>query len=293
MAAGEATLISASTAAVAATNTAAAAAVTASATVTAACVLVPAAVAGGLIFGGGGIYNALQDWKYAYFDEKSNKYLGQSQSEAMRSLSGKGELKIDYYYNPFEYDDYFNKYYSEGIDLVLKLRLVEIGKQNDIGLIPAGYMFDDSSNHVNFEEIATKVTEMTNDIIFLPYNLNDKHWVGIIFEKNSQNTIKATYINTEGNVISDILENGIMLAFKELGYNTDIFNMFIEEKQLAGNCGPQLIEAFLQMLTGCKIPQADVVPYHSNLLEMSLTTQNDDNILQAYLLGSENDFSDI
>jgi len=274
MAAEGATLLSASTAAVAATNTAAAAATTASTAVVAAWVLVPTAVVSVVVFGGSGIYNASQDWKYAYFDENSNRYLGQSQDDVIHNLGGNGELEIDYYYHPFEYDDYFNKYYSEGIDLILKLRLVEIGKQNDIGLIPAGYMFDDSSSHINFEEIATKVTEMANDIICLPYNLYGKHWVGIIFERNSENTMKVTYINTEGNIILDILENGIRLAFKELGYNIDIFNMFIEEKQLAGNCGPEVIENFIKYLTGDRISQEEAVPYHSELVEAELLGQD-------------------
>jgi hypothetical protein len=154
-------------------------------------------------------------------------------------------------------------------------------------------MFDDSSNHINFEEIAIKVTEMTNDIIFLPYNLSDKHWVGIIFEKNSQNTIKVTYINTEGSIISDILENGIRLAFKELGYSTNIFNLFIEEKQLAGNCGPEVIENFVKYLTGDRISQEDAVPYHSSLLQEFLTTQDDDNITGLFALGSEYNIPDI
>lgn len=118
MAAEGATLVSASTAAVAASNTAAAAITTAGTAAVAAWILVPTAVVTGAAFGGSGIYNVLQDWKYVYFDDNSNSYLGQSQDDAIRSLKNKARdlnTQGDNLYNDGNYEEAAVKY-QEAMD---------------------------------------------------------------------------------------------------------------------------------------------------------------------------------
>lgn len=48
-------------------------------------------------------------------------------------------------------------------------------------------------------------------------------------------------------------------------------SQIITEEQKFNNCGPEVIENFMLQMTGSRImPQEDVLPFHSQLIEKSL-----------------------
>ena len=276
-AAGAATAMAVSSATTAASTAAAAASAAAAA---AAGLVVIGASAG--IIGSIAIINSLSGWHTIYFNPHNLYFIGDTIEEAERNydkspeellqavnLFGKGTS--DYIDNPFIYDKFFNEYYSEGIEKILKLRISEAHLTQNVNILDGRYLL---FNHMTSAENITYKTneiffENNNSIVCVPYNIELEHWVGLIFEKD-ENKILIKYIDPENKPIPEILINDLIMAWKSIGYAEIKVLSVLTDTQRSNNCGPEVIEGFMEYLTGYRVPQEEAVLYHSQLLEEEL-----------------------
>jgi hypothetical protein len=104
------------------------------------------------------------------------------------------------------------------------------------------------------------------DNAVIPLNIEGKHWVGLLVRAGAKR-LDVEYLDPE--------QNGLSLTFKEriLSYFKGMDVKIVEsifERQKYNNCGPELIENFIKLLGGKRVPQ-EAAPYlHSWLLEQKL-----------------------
>ncbi|HJK89036.1 MAG: 50S ribosome-binding GTPase (plasmid) [Candidatus Megaira endosymbiont of Mesostigma viride] len=183
----------------------------------------------------------------------------------------------------------FNRYYDDGIETILKLRIEHSGINQDknVKLLKAKYLLDHDINN-----ISTLVQDLDNifseeDIVLVPYNLYRAHWVGMIFEKVDDNVI-IKYIDSENNSIPEKLEKELVARLNDIGYKVEFIQEVLSYQQ-TNNCGPEVIENFIWYLTGARLPQEKAVPFHSQLLEEALLFQSNENdvVSLVHLVGTE------
>ena len=146
---------------------------------------------------------------------------------------------------------------------VLKSLVIEGSKASDIGSI-----------HSVSEQLVQLTSE--NEITLLPLivTLGDNrdgtevtsHWVGLIYEHNAKSDdIIVNYLDSESeSPLRELIE-------KEPSTESRIsFKQIPVEQQRYNNCGPELIENFVEYITGSRISQEEVIYVHSTLWEHSL-----------------------
>ncbi len=123
--------------------------------------------------------------------------------------------------------------------------------------------------------LATKISDALNKSsgngkILVSINLNSKHWVGIVTEKDIDQII-IHYMNSELEVIPPFLQEALLfvLARDYPSIEVKVVNDPVE-KQISNNCGSEVIENFMLYLTGERYKQEDVTEFYSMLYEQNL-----------------------
>lgn len=183
-------------------------------------------------------------------------------------LSGNGLTDIDH--NNFDYDRFFNKYYGEGIDEILNLRLKTLDSNklsiDKVKAIKADFIFNSdttSAKQIVFEALSS-ITQDGYTKVLVPYNIENKHWVGMVFELEN-NEVFITYFDPENHQAPKRLISDLALVMDKLGIQYS-FKEILVSTQTSDNCGPELVEDFIQYLTGERVEERHVVDYHSELL---------------------------
>ncbi len=90
-------------------------------------------------------------------------------------------------------------------------------------------------------------------------------------------------MDSENSQIPEKLLDKLMISLAEQGYVNIEFTQEGLASQISNNCGPEMVENFVLYLTGSRITQHEAVPYHSQLLERDLLS----NDLCTVLLGED------
>ena len=183
--------------------------------------------------------------------------------------SGSGtNFKSEIYQLP--YHQSLNEYYSNNIEQILKLRIKDLDLADNIKILPAKYQL--SQNKTNLDQMLEELSALNlknQDKVLIPYNIEGRHWVGLMITKDNDE-LQVNYMDTENKPIPAQLLVTLKSKAKELELPSKISQIITEEQQF-NNCGPEVIENFILQLTGGRvIPQEDVVPFHSQLIEKSL-----------------------
>lgn len=204
--------------------------------------------------------------------------------EGLGTLYGDGTI---YSEHPgiMQYVSEFNRYYSDGIEKILELRISDLApvlKGANVGSLSPKYLFNKQ-----FDNIDTLAKDLSNslseaDVVLVPLNLNSSHWVGIVFAKQ-EGALLVTYMDSENSQIPEKLLDKLMISLAEQGYVNIEFTQEGLASQISNNCGPEMVENFVLYLTGSRITQHEAVPYHSQLLERDLLS----NDLCTVLLGED------
>jgi len=161
---------------------------------------------------------------------------------------------------------YWHIYTKVAMNNILLLRLEAVYLKDTIGTFVPSYVFDGSSNSAL--KLARDVsTKMKDDILLVSLNLYNKHWVGIVIDMRI-NELNLNYIDSERQamplLLKEKLEEVLAIAHPERQIN--IIEREIE-LQRYNNCGLEVIENFMQYLTGNRLSQEDALPIHAMLYE--------------------------
>ncbi len=203
------------------------------------------------------IYNKLGN------QEKAQEYFDKARKmEEALSFNPSGNGAYDY-----ANANYWNHYYKEGLEQILKLRLENINVKEVIIKSLEYVWLDNTTIADKFTcDIKTAIEEVRSSVL-IPLNLYAKHWVGIVIEKHEEN-IKIVYMDSEQHPIPTLLKTTLESVINDACTNYDItLEERNVEKQITNNCGSEVIENFIDYLTDCRIPQDSAVMVHSALLE--------------------------
>ncbi len=210
------------------------------------------------------------------------------------NLSGSGTNNEENNSYNLPYNEWFNKYYSEGIEKILQLRIKDLGHElrEKIKMLPAKYQL--SSENADIDKIIEEIAKLHTkecDIILVPYNIENKHWVSLIF-KNNNKSFEVIYSDPENKPINHILlaelERGII---EHLGKNLQ-FRQQVIEQQKYNNCGAEVIENFILYLTGKRVSQEKAIELHSKLVENELLNVDSSGVHFLFENQSNNNSSD-
>jgi len=187
-----------------------------------------------------------------------------------KNFSGNGTNEEDNSYN-LPYSSWFNKYYSEGIEKILQLRINDLEPElkEKIKVLSAKYQL--SSRNTDMDKIIGEITKLDvkeEAIVLVPYNVENKHWVDLIFKKNIKG-FEVIYSDPENKPIEPILLVDLQRELERAGQKLE-FETQVVEGQKYNNCGSEMIENFMYYLTGHRIPQEQAVLFHSQLIENDL-----------------------
>ncbi len=174
--------------------------------------------------------------------------------------------------------DYWLDYSEEALTKLLDLRLQSshISVGNTI-MMPS--IIDPHAENTNFTQqlngILTEINKLysdpCNDVqnlllpLLIPQSEQIYHWVGIIFEKQ-ESFIKLSYLDSENQRIPEALKDGLKKGLQATYPDYQLqFNQLAMEQQKYNNCGPELIENFVQYLTGSRVKQEEAVYLHNFL----------------------------
>ena len=187
-----------------------------------------------------------------------------------KNFSGNGANEGNNSYN-LPYSDWFNKYYSEGIEKILQLRINDLEPElkEKIKILPAKYQLSAGNTDIDkmIEEI-TRLDTKEGDIVLVPYNVENKHWVDLIFKKSSEG-FEVIYSDPENKPIEQILLVDLKRELEFAGQKLE-FKQQVVEDQKYNNCGSEIIENFMYYLTSHRVSQEQAVLFHSQLIENDL-----------------------
>ena len=167
----------------------------------------------------------------------------------------------------------FSEYYSKDMEKILALRIKQLDEdaQNTVKLVSSKYQLgqDTDSDCIINELINLNLKEC--QLALVPYNIDSKHWVGLVFAKVGQE-FKMVYLDPENKPISITLDKDLDKVCSNNGYSILIEQKKVQQQKF-NNCGPEVIEDFIDYLSGERISQEDTVPYHSKLLENELLAE--------------------
>ena len=187
-----------------------------------------------------------------------------------KNFSGNGTNEGNNSYN-LPYSDWFNKYYSEGIEKILQLRIndLEPKLKEKIKILPAKYQL--SAGNTDIDKMIEEVTRLDTkegDIVLVPYNVENKHWVDLIFKKSGEG-FEIIYSDPENKPIEQILLVDLKRELEFAGQKLE-FKQQVVEDQKYNNCGSEIIENFMYYLTSHRVSQEQAVLFHSQLIENDL-----------------------
>ncbi len=197
--------------------------------------------------------------------------------EALNSFHGHGsDIREQENYisefNELGYSKWFNEYYSEGIDKILLLRkdtlVLEIKEK--IKILSAKYQQSSFCTDIDLlvqDIYALRVED--GDVILVPYNIENKHWVGLVFEKY-EGGFRVIYLDPENKNVNLKLLSDLERELESLGQKLEFYQRQVETQKYS-NCGVEVVENFMLYLTGKRIDQESAVAIHSILLEDVLT----------------------
>ena len=187
-------------------------------------------------------------------------------NEDKKKMSGEGFLKLQPEYHKLSpIDPFYNRYYKDGLDEMLFLRLKDTNLQ-DIATLSA-FKLNIYTLQTTLSQITKKIDEGFDKII-IPSNIEGKHWVGFLFQKTAD-SLKVLYLDSEHNKLAVNLKNQVIEYFQK-EYQDVLIIEEVVERQKYNNCGPEVIENFIKYLGKERLPQDETVYYHSQLLEQSL-----------------------
>lgn len=150
-----------------------------------------------------------------------------------KNFSGNAANEGNNSYN-LPYSDWFNKYYSEGIEKILQLRINDLEPElkEKIKILPAKYQLSAGNTDIDkmIEEI-TRLDTKEGDIVLVPYNVENKHWVDLIFKKSSEG-FEVIYSDPENKPIEQILLLDLKRELEFAGQKLE-FKQQVVECQLA------------------------------------------------------------
>ncbi len=174
----------------------------------------------------------------------------------VENYSGEGTGAAEY--SNLQINQFYHKYYANGIKEILELRMHDAQLSS---IVLDVILFEPIKFSSVLQEALKLLDQGSNHVISI-CNLNKKHWVGLVFQKK-QGLISATYIDPENKAIVPDMLN-------EINKNFVIDSFVVPNVQKYSNCGPELIENIMLFLVGIRVSQEDAVPYHSKLLEKTL-----------------------
>lgn len=188
--------------------------------------------------------------------------------------SGEGILSVcDLEY--LIYHESWNKYYLDGMKTILELRIKDLPvstREKVVILTDLEYQLTQDSTGVN--QILNNpllLNLKTNTIVLIPYNIYNKHWVGLIITKDHNDSYQIKYLDSEVTSIPVQLIEDLKLVSNNLDIQINISQGNVEQQKY-NNCGPEVVENFIQALTSSRLPQEQAVIYHSKLVENDLVT---------------------
>lgn len=195
--------------------------------------------------------------------------------ESLGTIYGEGMI---YNEHPdiMQYVSEFNRYYADGIEKMLALRISDLAhvlKDSNVHSLSPKYLFDKQVDNIDIlaKDLSNSLSKA--DVILVPLNLNSSHWVGIVFAKQ-EGTLLVTYMDSENSAIPEKLLDKLMIGLAKQGYVNVEFTQEDLASQISNNCGPEMVENFVLYLTGSRITQHEAVPYHSQLLERDLLSND-------------------
>lgn len=197
----------------------------------------------------------------------ANKVVDVVYEEIPKNLSGQGTDMVDNSYD-LPYSAWFNKYYSEGMEKILQLRIsdLESDLREKIKILPARYQL--TSENTDVDRIIGDMRQLSpkdGEIVLVPYNIKGKHWVGMIFQK-CNNGFAVKYIDPENQTAAPELLFALEKELSSMGQGL-AFKQELVENQKYNNCGAEVIENFIYSLTGKRLEEEAAVIYHSSLVE--------------------------
>jgi len=155
---------------------------------------------------------------------------------------------------------------------ILQLRIngLEPELKEKIKILPAKYQL--SSGNTDIGKMIKEITRLDNtkegDIVLVPYNVENKHWVDLIFKKSSEG-FEVIYSDPENKPIEQILLLDLKRELEFAGQKLE-FKQQVVEDQKYNNCGSEIIENFMYYLTSHRVSQEQAVLFHSQLIENDL-----------------------
>jgi hypothetical protein len=175
---------------------------------------------------------------------------------------------------------YWGKYTLSAIAEILDLRIDELALKEDVTILE-GRFIDKLNNNIPLL-VRQIVLDNSNEAILLPLNLYNKHAIGLIFENTKRDgygyKLKITYIDPSNEKIHPELKGMLCSALEEVGIIIGTDAMLQElaiEPQKYANCGPEVIENFINYLTGSRVTQEEAILLHSELMERKLKSARD------------------
>ena len=117
------------------------------------------------------------------------------------------------------------------------------------------------------EEI-TRLDTKEGDIFLVPYNVENKHWIDLIFKKSSEG-FEVIYSDPENKSIEQILLVDLKRELEFAGQKLEFKHKVVEDQKYY-NCGSEMMENFMYYLTSHRVPQEQAVLFHSQLIENDL-----------------------
>ncbi len=153
----------------------------------------------------------------------------------------------------------WNELTYEGITSLMKLRFSDI---EDVKVVSAGYDIENGS--IDLSSLASTIRLVNESTILVPINVENKHWVGLVFKKSNKH-VDVKFIDSEGGEIPAPLVRALEESFEDISiYTSEV------EKQIANNCGYQVIETFAHDVLGESVTQKEVVAFYSCLVGQDL-----------------------
>jgi hypothetical protein len=189
------------------------------------------------------------------------KYLGTEDNP-----SGQGLFSTDE-------SNYWHIYAKVAMNELLQLRLKSVDMDKDIEAFSPNYVFGGSK--MSALRLANDIATKPGDKLLVNLNLYGKHWVGVMVDKTA-NKINIHYMDSEQQpmpaLLKEMLVEVLIAANPEQQINITETEL---ELQKYNNCGPEVIENFMQYLTGHRLSQEEAVPVHALLFEDAITLAGD------------------
>jgi hypothetical protein len=184
---------------------------------------------------------------------------------AMPASKCPGNQLALYYQESYRLAEHYVTYYGSSIDTLLSLRIKDTELSN-VAILQASFLNENTIPHL-LGNALNKIQTGFNKVV-LPFNIDSKHWVGLVIEAND-NHLDIKYLDSENKEMPLNAREALYIACAQKGYQAALQTVMVEEQKYS-NCGPELIENFVMVLTGNRATQEAAVPLHSLLYENSV-----------------------